>query len=229
MRRETWTPILPSGEIDPAELRRPAETAELTTWEAVLPEAWTGEGLADVCLSWFDPTAALRRHRYVLLFPVAHPPSLILDDGVTVAVGPITTQSEADRSQDTCCCRCEARSSCRASRTPWRPPPPRRASHRGGYILRMTHCQFSGDVALVHPSGPPLVGDGAGRVTLALGGRFIGEILTQVRVRPVDAVSVRASAPSTFRFFPLLNDHLRHGVLFSRDYASPRANATLSP
>jgi hypothetical protein len=114
MKREAWTPILPTGEIDAAELRRPAETAEPTTWEAqwIPGDGWDAAG-DFALLDMARVTRANPQHRFIF---VAADPGKVeawrrwsadedddntavpdFPENVTIAVGPIATQAEADR------------------------------------------------------------------------------------------------------------------------------------
>lgn len=66
MNRQTWTPIRPDGSIDEAELRRPADTAEPTTWEAALFDATPHEFESDRVAAVFGVAAFEQRHSFRL-------------------------------------------------------------------------------------------------------------------------------------------------------------------
>ena len=95
MQTKTWTPITATGEIDEAELRRPAETAEPTTWQIAIPPF--GERQAQVLTAVWGFAFGCPEHRFCALAPQL---KTLPEEGwpanVTLAVGPLRTQAEAD-------------------------------------------------------------------------------------------------------------------------------------
>lgn len=97
MQRETWTPVNPDGSLDPDELRRPAETAEPTTWEVAIPPV--GQPRIDALVYGLKSATRHERHRFTLTFQPYDsllPETADLPGNVAIAVGPIRTQAEAD-------------------------------------------------------------------------------------------------------------------------------------
>lgn len=95
MKRETWKPIREDGSIDEDELRRPADTLEPTTWEVELPPF--GQGQSRVANLIFAAAISHGRHRFwVLTSGTKSLPEWEWSSNITVAVGPIRTQAEAD-------------------------------------------------------------------------------------------------------------------------------------
>lgn len=93
MRRETWAPICPDGTIDQAELARPFETAESTTWEVTAPPF--GRGINRFDEAMVQTMARCPQHCFCVLFG-QNIMSGPWPANATVAVGPIHDQIEAD-------------------------------------------------------------------------------------------------------------------------------------
>lgn len=99
MKRQIWTPIRADGSLDEAESARPATTVDPTLWEVAVPARYTEPRFlvlhAVAALSLRYP-----QHTYRVVLPVDFELGLSLFEhcpNVTVAVGPIHTQAEADR------------------------------------------------------------------------------------------------------------------------------------
>ena len=95
MKQAVWTPITAAGEVDDAELHRPADTAEPTTWEVAIPPF--GERQAQVLTAVWGFALGCPQHRFWALTPQL---KTLPEEGwpanVTLAVGPLRTQAEAD-------------------------------------------------------------------------------------------------------------------------------------
>ena len=95
MKQAVWTPITAAGEVDDAELHRPADTAEPTTWEVAIPPF--GERQAQVLTAVWGLALGCPQHRFWALAPQF---KTLPEEGwpanVTLAVGPLRTQAEAD-------------------------------------------------------------------------------------------------------------------------------------
>ena len=95
MKQAVWTPITAAGEVDDAELHRPADTAEPTTWEVAIP--LFGERQAQVLTAVWGFALGCPQHRFWALTPQL---KTLPEEGwpanVTLAVGPLRTQAEAD-------------------------------------------------------------------------------------------------------------------------------------
>ena len=95
MKQAVWTPITAAGEVDDAELHRPADTAEPTTWEVAIPPF--GERQAQVLTAVWGLALGCPQHRFWALAPQFKTlPEEGWPDNVTLAVGPLRTQAEAD-------------------------------------------------------------------------------------------------------------------------------------
>lgn len=95
MKQAVWTPITAAGEVDDAELHRPADTAEPTTWEVAIPPF--GERQAQVLTAVWGFALGCPQHRFWALTPQLKTlPEEGWPDNVTLAVGPLRTQAEAD-------------------------------------------------------------------------------------------------------------------------------------
>jgi hypothetical protein len=92
MNTRVWTPIT---EADDAEFFRPADTEEPTTWEVAIPPF--GKRQAQVVTAVWGFAYGCPEHRFWALAPQL---KTLPEEGwpanVTLAVGPITTQAEAD-------------------------------------------------------------------------------------------------------------------------------------
>ncbi len=92
MNTRVWTPIT---EADDAELFRPAETTEPTTWEVAIPPF--GKRQAQVVTAVWGFAYGCPEHRFWALAPQL---KTLPEEGwpanVTLAVGPLRTQAEAD-------------------------------------------------------------------------------------------------------------------------------------
>lgn len=92
MNTRVWTPIT---EADDAELFRPAETTEPTTWEVAIPPF--GKRQAHVVVAVWGTAHGCPEHHFWALTPQLKTlPEEGWPDNVTLAVGPLRTQAEAD-------------------------------------------------------------------------------------------------------------------------------------
>lgn len=95
MKQAVWTPITAAGEVDDAELHRPADTAEPTTWEVAIPPF--GNRQAQALVAVWGLALGCPQHRFWALAPQFKTlPEEGWPDNVTLAVGPLRTQAEAD-------------------------------------------------------------------------------------------------------------------------------------
>lgn len=91
---ETWNPIRPDGTIDEAELRRPVETPEPTKWEVAIPAFGARQSAVVIEILW--AARLCPRHRFWVLTAQLKTLPEEWPENVTLAVGPLHTQAEAD-------------------------------------------------------------------------------------------------------------------------------------
>ena len=92
MKQAVWIPIV---ETDDDDFFRPADTEEPTTWEVAIPPF--GERQAQVLTAVWGLALGCPQHRFWALAPQFKTlPEEGWPDNVTLAVGPLRTQAEAD-------------------------------------------------------------------------------------------------------------------------------------